>query len=118
MKAINTMLFALIAVTAAGSAVAGAVGGPKASTTRVEANSQDVFNVRFFGGELARVSIIGDGDTDLDLVVKDRFGDVVCRADGNSDAETCRFVPDVTATYRIEVRNLGRVYNAYRISTN
>lgn len=118
MKAVNKLLFALVAVAAAGTAFAGAVGGPKVSNTRVDAHSRDVFNIRFHEGELARVSIRGDGDTDLDIVIKDRFGSTVCLADGPTDVETCRFVPDVTATYRVEIVNLGAVYNAYRITTN
>jgi hypothetical protein len=118
MNAVKQAVIALIVSTAAGSAVAGAVNGPQSTNTRVEAYATDHFNVRFFEGELVRVSLRGDGDTDLDLVIKDRHGNVVCRADGPSDVEVCRFVPDETSRYRIEVRNLGGIYNAYRLATN
>jgi len=96
----------------------GAVGGPKRSVTDVQARSRDIFNVSFRGGEPAVVAISGDGDTDLDLVVKDENGNVVCRADGASDDEICRWTPRWTGSFRIEVQNLGNVYNRYRIMTN
>ena len=115
MKALATII-TVLSLAAAGSASAGAVNGPQATTTRVEAHDSDVFNVRFFGGQLARVSIRGDGDTDLDLIIKDRYGNEVCRADGLRDVETCRFEPENTGTYHIEVRNLGNVWNRYRLS--
>jgi hypothetical protein len=118
MNAFKQTVIALIVSAAAGSAVAGAVNGPQSTTTQVGANTTDSFNVRFLEGELARVSLRGDGDTDLDLIIKDRFGNVVCRAVGPTDVEVCRFVPDETARYRIEVRNLGGVYNEYRLATN
>jgi hypothetical protein len=51
-------------------------------------------------------------------VIKDRFGNVMCRAEGPTDYEVCRFVPDETARYRVEVRNLGDSANLYRLVTN
>ena len=111
-------LIAAIATSTTGAAMAGAVNGPQVANTRVEANRTDVYQIRFFEGELARVSVRGDRDTDLDVTVKDRFGNVMCTADGPTDVETCRFVPDETARYRIEVKNLGNVWNAYRLTTN
>lgn len=96
----------------------GAVGGPKAATHVVEARVNDIFRVSFRGGEPAVVGISGDGDTDLDLVVIDENGNVICRADGPSDDEICRWTPRWTGLFRIEVRNLGTVWNRYRIMTN
>lgn len=96
----------------------GAVGGPRAATYVVEARATDIFRVFFRGGEPAAVGISGDGDTDLDLLVYDENGNLICRADGPSDDEICRWTPLWTGVFRIEVRNLGRVWNRYRIMTN
>jgi hypothetical protein len=96
----------------------GALGGPKRAQTEVNARALDYFNVNFVGGETAVVAISGDGDTDLDLIIKDENGNIVCRSDGPGDDELCRWTPRWTGQYRIEVRNLGNVWNRYRIVTN
>ncbi|MCW5605970.1 MAG: hypothetical protein KIT18_15620, partial [Burkholderiales bacterium] len=85
------------------------MGGPKSATHTVEARVNDIFCVTFRGGEPAVVGISGDGDTDLDLVVLAENGNVICRADGPSDDEICRWTPRWTGLFRIEVRNLGSV---------
>lgn len=97
----------------------GVVTGPKGGSYTVEARAADIFsNAVFRGGEVAAVAIRGDGDTDLDLVVIDENGNVICRADGPTDREACEWYPRWTGPYRIEVRNLGSVWNRYRILTN
>jgi hypothetical protein len=97
----------------------GAVGGPKGATHTVEATAVDHFrNIMFQGGQPAAVAISGDGDTDLDLYVYDENNLLICRADGATDDEICRWTPRWTGVFRIEVRNLGNVYNRYRILTN
>jgi hypothetical protein len=120
MKAVPSILFALIASAAVSTAFAGAVGGPRVNSQGgfVSGRSTDAYSIAFHEGEIARIVISGDGDSDLDLIVKDRFGNVVCRAEGSTDDEVCRFVPDETARYRVEVRNLGRMPNAYSFRTN
>ena len=94
------------------------VGGPGHSSDRVEANSTDVFNITFKGGELARVFVEGDGDTDLDLYVYDSEGNLIDSDVHTSDVCLVRWTPSRTQTFRIEVRNLGSVWNAYEITTN
>lgn len=98
-------------------AFAGPTQGPGYAVRRVEARSTMVFNETFLGGELAVVSIAGDGDTDLDLYVFDNNGNLVVRAIGLTDRETVSFVPAFTSNYRIEVRNLGNVWNQFSIVT-
>lgn len=96
----------------------GAVNGPRSGVTDVLANATDVFRITFRGGEPAIVAISGDGDTDLDLIVYDEYGNRICVADGPTDDEMCRWTPRFTGVFRVEVRNLGRVYNRYRIAHN
>jgi len=83
---------------------------------RVEAYSTDRFQVSFFGDQDAAVIISGDGDTDLDLYVYDENGNLIGSDTDSSDDCVVRFHPRWTGSFRIEVRNLGRVYNQYQIA--
>ncbi|PWG65808.1 hypothetical protein [Sediminicurvatus halobius] len=97
----------------------GRSGGAAAGNFRVLARSTDVFNnVYFDGGRTASVSIRGDGDTDLDLYVYDENGNEICASVSYSDRETCTWRPRWTGPFRIEVANLGGVWNGYRMVTN
>jgi hypothetical protein len=91
-------------------------GGPKYDVHRVEAESTDVFYLTFSGGEDAMVAIDGDGDTDLDLYVYDEHGFLIGYDNDGTDVCVVRFLPRWTGVFRIEVRNLGRVYNDYEIA--
>jgi hypothetical protein len=92
------------------------VGGAKHDVHRVNARSTDVFRVNFRGGESAAVIISGDGDTDLDLYVYDENGNLIGSDTDSSDDCVVRFAPKWTGMFRIEVRNLGSVYNQYQIA--
>ena len=85
---------------------------------RGQAESTDVYELTFVGGEEAMVLVEGDGDTDLDLYVLDESGSSVCADDGPTDVMICSWIPATTRVFRIEVRNLGDVYNDYSLQTN
>ena len=98
---------------------ASAVGGPQSNlNTAVSAYGMDVYHVTFYGGELAEVAVAGDGDTDLDLFIFDEFGNLVASDINGGDLCLAQWYPAWTGTFRIEVRNLGGVYNRYQIATN
>ena len=97
-------------------AVASPVGGPKYDVHAVLANSTDVFQVSFNGKEEAAVVISGDGDTDLDLFVYDENGNLIDSDTEVGDDCVVRFIPRWTGKFRIEIRNLGSVYNQYEIA--
>jgi hypothetical protein len=106
-------------LTLAPAAFADAVGGPKLLRTSVEAFASDRFEpIVFRGGELAIITAIGDGDTDLDLYVYDENGRLVAKDDDGSDNCVATFQPRWTGEFRIVVRNRGSVYNRYRLETN
>ena len=92
------------------------VGGERYDVHRVAAYSTDAFHVTFRAYEDATVIISGDGDTDLDLYVFDEYGNLIGSDTDGSDDCVVRFWPGSTRTYRIEVRNLGSVYNQYEIA--
>lgn len=100
------------------SNVRGASGGSKYSSSRVEAHDYDIYNVTFRGGELAIVTVIGDGDTDLDLYVYDNNGNLIDSDTDYSDDCVCTWTPRWTGNFRIKIINRGSVYNRYIIRTN
>lgn len=93
------------------SAMRGSVTGPGNYSIRVGAADVTVITETFAGGRTAEVTVIGDGDTDLDLVIEDENGNVICSGTGNHDREFCRWSPVWTGTFQIGVLNYGRVYN-------
>ena len=120
MSALKTLsaLFTLscLACTALTSpAAASPSSGVKYDVHRVEGYSTDTFYVSFWGGEEGAILISGDGDTDLDLLVFDEYGNLVGSDTDRSDDCVVRLLPRWTGTFRIEVRNLGHVYNQYQI---
>lgn len=97
----------------------GSVRGPRIWEENVRPGNIDVYTVSFTGGQLARFAISGDGATDLDLIIKDEFGNVICQSDGPTDDEMCSWVPKFTSGYRVEIHNLDRrMENRYRIGHN
>lgn len=99
-------------------ASAGAFKGAVDVRERVEAHDTDAYNVVFRGGQLAAVSVSGDGDTDLDCFVYDEDGSLVAKDDDSTDECRLTFRPQRSMRYRVEIVNLGGVYNAYHLRTN
>jgi len=93
-------------------------GGEKESHNSVAANGFVQYETVFFGGEMAVITVVGDGDTDLDLFVFDDNGNLVISDTGSTDVAGVSFVPSYTRRYTMLVKNLGSVYNVYTIRTN
>jgi hypothetical protein len=117
MKSLLTILAILSAAFVPGVSEAGS-GSPKYRVTSVLAESEDAYTVWFHSGSEARVTVRGDGDTDLDLYVFDEHGNLVACDDDCTDYCVVRFTPAWTGRFKIVVKNLGGVYNRYRIDTN
>lgn len=100
------------------SNVRGAVGGPKYAYGTVSAGGTDWYTVAFRAGELAIVTVIGDGDTDLDLYVYDANGNLIDSDTDYTDNCVCTWTPRWTGNFRIKIVNRGRVYNRYVLRTN
>lgn len=92
--------------------------GPGQTVERVPALSIDTYFIEFGAMQTAEVAIVGDGDTDLDLYIFDEKGQLVAKDIGVTDVGYCTWKPRRRGTYRVEVRNLGTVYNEYVILTN
>src|SRR5262245_23227666 len=107
-------VFLTITCILASLAQAESLRGGHHTTTRVEAYDRDEFvPIVFLGGRFARVEIIGDGDTDLDLYVYDAASNLVAKDDDNRDYCIATWTPTRTQAYTIVVVNLGDVYNKY-----
>jgi len=96
----------------------GATGGPKYTVDKVQAYTTDIFVLEYKGAQFAEVAVVGDGDTDLDLYVYDEYGNLIASDADSTDTTYCSWVPAWTGKFRIEVRNLGAVYNQYTLITN
>ena len=68
-------------------------------------------------GTAANVNIRGDGDTDLDFVIRNADGGVVHEDAGTSDATSVKLEGLLSdcETFELEVTNIGSVYNAMMV---
>jgi len=85
---------------------------------RVGARSTKTYEIGFTAGEPALLTIIGDRDTDLDIYVYDQHGNLVASDTDRSDWTALTWVPKRNGIYTIKIKNLGGVYNSYRMRTN
>lgn len=117
-KLATGVVVAIVAVVGfSGVVTAGASPRPKHNLTIVKANSTDVYTIVFKAGEKARVEILGDGDSDLDLYVFDENGNQITKDDDNTDHCICEWTPKWTGKFTLKVVNRG-VANRYKMQTN
>ncbi len=101
-----------------GATAKGSVRGPGVGAWCVWGGHYMTFTDTFRGGELAYISVDGDGSTDLDLYVFDEFGNLIASDRSYGDYCAVSWYPAWTGPFRIEVHNLGGISNAYIITTN
>jgi hypothetical protein len=92
--------------------------GHKYSNDCVNAHSTDTYTIRFYADELAIVTVVGDGDTDLDLYVYDSNGNLIDSDLDYTDNCVCTWTPRWTGNFTIKIKNRGSVYNCYLLRTN
>lgn len=119
----NPNLVALLDAEAAkakatASGTLGSTRGAIAHRDSVAARSYDDFVISFYGGQVARVGVVGDGDTDIDLIVYDQNGHEIARDTDPSSECLVQFVPRWTGPFRVRVINNGYVYSNYILMTN
>lgn len=92
--------------------------GPIVVVRRLRARETYGFTIEVRRDEVLRVAAIGDGDTNIDLMLRDQNGGVVC-ADGSLDHYPVCTVPrPQSGPLRIEVVNRGEVWSRVQILTN
>lgn len=112
----NEELTGLIDDVAASGSRAGDVEGPGCYHDRVYAGYTDIWNITYTRGS-NWVELSGDRDTDLDMYVYSG-GRLLCAGDSWDDREFCSWRQYNTGNIRVEIKNLGGVYNVYDLCTN
>lgn len=96
----------------------GRIGGAVSWLSRLPAGQIDVWEVPFYGNSYAEVAIAGDGDANLDMVITDENGNVICYDVSRSDQIYCDFVPAWDGYFYVTVENTGGSRNSYYLLTN
>ncbi|WP_298158661.1 hypothetical protein [Brevundimonas sp.] len=92
--------------------------GPIVVVRRLRARETYSFTVEARRNEVLRVAAIGDGDTNIDLALRDQNGAVIC-SDGSRDHyPVCTVARPQAGPIRIEIVNRGEVWSRVQILTN
>ena len=116
----NPQLLALISAEAAKhpTTTLGASSGAIVHHDTVLSRHYDDYTITFTGHELARVAVIGDGGTDLDLYIYDQNGNLITSDTDYTDQCLVEFTPIWTGPFRVRVVNNGYYANNYVLLTN
>ena len=92
--------------------------GPIVVVRRLRARETYGFTIEARRNEVLRVAAIGDGDTNIDLALRDQNGAVIC-SDGSLDHyPVCTVARPQAGPIRIEIVNRGEVWSRVQILTN
>lgn len=117
-KFLSMALAGFLTLAACSSVEAGAWGGPKFDNFTVPARSTITYNQGFYAGELAIVTLMGDGYTDLDLYVYDENGNLIACGTDSIDGVAVSWTPRWSGRFTIKVVNRDYTYNTFRLRTN
>lgn len=92
--------------------------GPIFTVKELQARETFGFDVDARAGEVLRVAAIGDGDTNIDLSVKDARGAVVCRDGYGDHYPVCTISPSRAGKLRVDIVNRGDVWTKVQILSN
>ena len=96
----------------------GRIGGASRTLSRMPGGRTDVFKVPFYGNSYAEVAVIGDGDSNLNVLITDENRNTICYDVSWSDKVYCNFTPAWNGYFYITVQNTGRSRNSYYLLTN
>ena len=92
--------------------------GPVLTVKSLQARERWVFDVEARGGEILRVAAIGDGDTNIDLTVRDGRGAVVCRDGFGDHYPVCTVSPRAGGQMQVDIVNRGDVWTKVQVLSN
>lgn len=92
--------------------------GPISTVKDIQARQTYGFSIEARPGEVLRIAAIGDGDTDIDLVIRDARGGVVCQDGFGDHYPVCTVSPRQGGTMRIDIVNRGAVWTKVQILSN
>ena len=98
--------------------VKGNSGGAKFVRDSVPSKGQVTYKLEFYSQEFAETTVRGDGAGDLDLIVSDENGNVICQSQGNREREYCGWFPRWKGQFKISVKNQGSGPSNFRLYTN
>lgn len=115
---VSVLSIGAAALAPTGTALAGGLFGPRIFRNDVDAYSTIWYSLPLQAGDRTYISVIGDGDTDIDCEVRDDLNNVI--AVDNGPSSSCALWVDVyrTSYFRLYVQNLGRVYSTVVVTTN
>lgn len=93
-------------------------GRAATSTSHLPGGMSDVWTLPFYGDSTAELAILGNGATNLDVLVTDENGNPICADTTASDKIYCDFVPSWNGYFTVTVQNHGAATNAYTLATN
>jgi hypothetical protein len=96
----------------------GRIGGAIRRLSRLPGGYSDVHRVPYYGGVLAELAIVGDGSSNLDVLVTDENRNTICYDVSRSDKVYCSWVPRWNGYFTVLVENRGRSRNSYYLMTN
>ncbi|MBL0947920.1 hypothetical protein [Brevundimonas sp.] len=92
--------------------------GPIATVKDVRARETFGFEVDARGGEILRIAAIGDGDTNIDLIIRDADGRLLCQDGFGDHYPVCTLMPRVAGKVRVSVVNRGEIWTKVQILSN
>ena len=92
--------------------------GPVLTVKSLQARERWAFDVEARGGEILRVAAIGDGDTNIDLTVRDARGAVICRDGFGDHYPVCTVSPRAGGQMQVDIVNRGDVWTKVQILSN
>lgn len=98
--------------------VKGNSGGAKFVRDSVPSKGQITYKLEFYSQEFAETTVRGDGAGDIDLVISDENGNVICQSQGNREREYCGWFPRWKGQFKISVKNQGSGPSNFRLYTN
>jgi hypothetical protein len=92
--------------------------GPVLTVKSLQARERWAFDVEARAGEILRVAAIGDGDTNIDLTVRDARGAVVCRDGFGDHYPVCTVSPRSGGQMQVDIVNRGEVWTRVQVLSN
>lgn len=92
--------------------------GPIFTVKEIRARETYWFEVDARGGEVLRVAAIGDGDTDIDLSIRDARGALVCQDGFGDHYPVCTVSARQSGRMRVDIVNRGDVWTKVQILSN
>ncbi len=92
--------------------------GPIFTVQSVGARQTLGFEVEARRGEVLRVAAIGDGDTNIDLVVTGETGNLLCRDGFGDHYPVCTMPAGAGGRFKVDIINRGGVWTQVQILSN